>query len=121
MISEIPDGPVIVGGFSQGAAIASAMMEYDIQERIKGLVLLGTKTVRPDALREILPFLKPRKVVWMHGSKDHLVPINQGIEHIEIFEQADWEVTRLMHEKGHMVNLNQLDELKSAIQKMADA
>ena len=121
VISEIPDGPVIVGGFSQGAAIASAMMEYDIQERIKGLVLLGTKTVRPDALREILPFLKPRKVVWMHGSKDHLVPINQGIEHIEIFEQADWEVTRLMHEKGHMVNLNQLDELKSAIQKMADA
>ena len=121
VISEIPDGPIIVGGFSQGAAIASAMMEYDIQKRIKGLVLLGTKTVRPDALREILRFLKPRKVVWMHGSKDHLVPINQGIEHIEIFEQADWEVTRLMHEKGHMVNLNQLDELKSAIQNMSDS
>ena len=44
VISEIPDGPIIVGGFSQGAAIASAMLEYDIQSRIKGLVLLGTKT-----------------------------------------------------------------------------
>ena len=120
VISEIPDGPIIVGGFSQGAAIASAMLEYDIQSRIKGLVLLGTKTVRPDELREILPFLKPRKVVWMHGSRDHLVPIEQGIEHIEIFEQADWEVTKLEHEKGHMVNLNQLNELKLTIQSMAD-
>ena len=31
VITEIPEGPVIVGGFSQGAAIASAMLEYDIQ------------------------------------------------------------------------------------------
>ena len=121
VISEIPDGPIIVGGFSQGAAIASAMLEYDIQSKIKGLVLLGTKTVRPDELREILPFLKSRKVVWMHGSRDHLVPIEQGIEHIEIFEQADWEVTKLEHEKGHMVNLNQLNELKLTIQSMADS
>ncbi len=121
VISEIPDGPIIVGGFSQGAAIASAMLEYDIQSRIKGLVLLGTKSVRPDELREILPFLKPRKVVWMHGSRDHLVPIEQGIEHIEIFELADWEVTKLKHEKGHMVNLNQLNELKLIIQSMADS
>ena len=121
VISEIPDGPIIVGGFSQGAAIASAMLEYDIQSRIKGLVLLGTKTVRPEELRGILPFLKPRKVVWMHGSRDHLVPMEQGIEHIEIFEQADWEVTKLEHEKGHMVNLNQLNELKSTIQSMADS
>jgi predicted esterase len=97
------------------------MLEYDIQSRIKGLVLLGTKTVRPEELREILPFLKPRKVVWMHGSRDHLVPMEQGIEHIEIFEQADWEVTKLEHEKGHMVNLNQLNELKSTIQSMADS
>jgi predicted esterase len=46
--------------------------------------------------------------------------MEQGIEHIEIFEQADWEVTKLEHEKGHMVNLNQLNELKSTIQSMAD-
>jgi len=121
VISEIPDGPVIVGGFSQGAAIASAMLEYEIQTRIVGLVLLGTKTVRPEKLREILPFLKIRKVVWMHGSRDHLVPLEQGIEHIEIFEEAGWEVTKLQHGKGHMVNLNQLEELKQEIQNMANS
>ena len=39
----------------------------------------------------------------------------------EIFESAGWPVTRLEHEKGHMVNLNQLDELKSSIQRMANS
>ena len=73
VIEEIPDGPVIIGGFSQGGAIASALLETDLQERIVGLVLIGTKTVRSDSLIESLPFLKPREVVWMHGLRDHLV------------------------------------------------
>ena len=66
VIREIPNGPVIIGGFSQGGAIASALLETDLHERIIGLVLIGTKTVRPDSLIESLPFLKPREVVWMH-------------------------------------------------------
>ena len=121
VVSEIPDGPIIIGGFSQGAAIASAMLEHEIQNRIVGLVLLGTKTVRPEKLREILPSIRSRKVAWMHGSRDHLVPLEQGLEHLEIFEQAGWDVIILEHDKGHMVNLNQLGELKSGIQNMADS
>ena len=121
VIREIPNGPVIIGGFSQGGAIASALLETDLHERIVGLVLIGTKTVRPDFLTESLPFLKPREVVWMHGIKDHLVPLEVAIEHAEIYESAGWPVTRLEHEKGHMVNLNQLDELKNSIQRMADS
>ena len=121
VIREIPNGPVIIGGFSQGGAIASALLETDLHERIFGLVLIGTKTVRPDFLTESLPFLKPREVVWMHGRKDHLVPLEVAIEHAEIYESAGWPVTRLEHEKGHMVNLNQLDELKNSIQRMADS
>ena len=121
VIREIPNGPVIIGGFSQGGAIASALLETDLHERIVGLVLIGTKTVRPDFLTESLPFLKPREVVWMHGIQDHLVPLEVAIEHAEIYESAGWPVTRLEHEKGHMVNLNQLDELKNSIQRMADS
>ncbi len=121
VIREIPNGPLIIGGFSQGGAIASALLETELHERILGLVLIGTKTVRPDFLRESLPFLKPREVVWMHGRKDHLVPLEVVKEHAEIYESAGWPVTRLEHEKGHMVNLNQLDELKNSIQRMADS
>jgi predicted esterase len=57
----------------------------------------------------------------MHGSRDHLLPLAQAEEHAEIFEAAGWPVTRLAHEKGHMVNLNQIAELRAAIQRMADS
>jgi predicted esterase len=57
----------------------------------------------------------------MHGRRDHLVPLEQGIEHAEIFEEAKWPVTRLEHEKGHMVNLNQLGEMRTAIEKIAQS
>ena len=120
VIEEIPDGPVIIGGFSQGGAIASALLETDLQERIVGLVLIGTKTVRPNRLIQSLPFLKPREVVWMHGVRDHLVSLEVAMEHAEIFESTGWPVTRLEHEKGHMVNLNQIDQMKKSIQRMAD-
>ena len=121
VIEEIPEGPVIIGGFSQGGAIASALLETNLQERIVGLILIGTKSVRPDSLTESLAFLKPREVVWMHGRSDHLVPLEVAIEHAEIYESAGWPVTRLEHEKGHMVNLNQIDELKDSVQRMADS
>ena len=45
VIEEIPEGPVIIGGFSQGGAIASALLETNLQERIVGLILIGTKSV----------------------------------------------------------------------------
>ena len=118
---ELPDGPIIVGGFSQGGAMASALLETDVQDRIVGLVLIATKTIRPESLEASLLFLKPRPVVWMHGKGDHRVPIDYGYEHAEIFEAADWPVIRLEHEKGHMVNLKQFDELKSTIQEMANS
>lgn len=120
ILGELPEGPVIVGGFSQGGAIASALLETDSQDRIYGLVLIGTKTVRAESLRDSLPFLKPRPIAWMHGSRDHLVPIEHAREHADIFEDAGWPVTRLEHGKGHMVNLNQIEELKNAIRGMAE-
>ena len=105
ILDVIPDGPIIVGGFSQGGAMASALLETEASSSIVGLVLIATKTARPDELRVSLPFLKPRPVIWMHGERDHLVPFDVGMEHIKIFEESGWPVTRLEHEKGHMVTL----------------
>ena len=120
ILEILPDGPIIVGGFSQGGAMASALLETDSVDNIVGLVLIGTKTVRGESLRDSLPFLKPRPIAWMHGANDHLVPIDLAREHADLFESAGWPVTRLEHGKGHMVNLNQLEELKNAVSRMAE-
>jgi len=118
VIEEIPEGPLIIGGFSQGGAIASLMLERSIQDRIVGLILIGTKTINPDGLISAVSKIWPRPVVWMHGEKDHLVPISVGEEHVRIFEDAFWPVTRIKHHKGHMVDISKIDELVQAIRSM---
>lgn len=119
VLEILPDGPIIVGGFSQGGAMASALLETEASSSIIGLVLIATKTARPNELRGALPFLKPRPVIWMHGERDHLVPLDVGMEHIEIFEESGWPVTRLEHGKGHMVNLKQFEEMRENISMIA--
>ncbi len=119
ILEKLPDGPIIVGGFSQGGAMASALLETEASNSIVGLILIATKTARPNELRGTLPFLKPRPVIWMHGERDHLVPLDVGIEHIEIFEQSGWPVTRLKHGKGHMVNLKQFEQMREQVSMIA--
>lgn len=117
---NLPDGKLILGGFSQGGAIASAMLETSIEERIVGLVLLATMTVREEQLRKILRSIRPRSVVWMHGERDHIVNIDDGLNLASIFEDAGWNVIHLRHGKGHMVDLNQKDSLVDAIRIMSE-
>ena len=117
---SLPEGKLIVGGFSQGGAIASAMLETSIEERIVGLVLLATMSVRDEQLRGILRSIRPRSVVWMHGERDHIVNIADGMKLASIFEDAGWDVIRLRHEKGHMIDLSQKDSLVDAIRIMSE-
>ena len=120
ILEILPDGPIIVGGFSQGGAMASALLETEASNSIVGLILIATKTARPDELRDSLPFLKPRPVIWMHGESDHLVSLDAGMEHIEIFEESGWPVIRFQHKKGHMVNLGQFEEMRDMISSIAE-
>lgn len=117
---SLPEGKLIVGGFSQGGAIASAMLETSIEDRIVGLVLLATMTVRGEQLRKILGSIRPRSVVWMHGERDHIVNIDDGVKLASIFEDAGWDVVHLRHGKGHMVDLSQKDSLVDAIRRMSE-
>jgi len=117
---SLPEGKLIIGGFSQGGAIASAMLETSIEERIVGLVLLATMSVRDGQLRDILTSVRPRSVVWMHGERDHIVNIADGMKLASIFEDAGWDVIRLRHEKGHMIDLSQKDSLVDAIRIMSE-
>ncbi len=118
--SLIPDGPLIVGGFSQGSALAQELLSTDYANQIFGVLIIGGKSARPDVLRTILNRLPPRKVLSMHGKSDHLVPLWQGDETVEIFREANWDVTELRHEKGHMVNLAQQQELIDWVQMTAE-
>ena len=115
----LPTGKLILGGFSQGGAIASAMCERDIFDRVVGLVLIATKTVRYKELRGELDNLPPRSVVWMHGDKDHIIPIEAALEHLKCFQDAGWTVDEFRHKKGHMVDLSQKAAMIRSLERVA--
>ena len=115
----LPDGRLILGGFSQGGAIASAMVGREIFNRVSGLILISTKNVMKSALETAVSKTEPRPVIWMHGERDHIIPIDVALDHISVFEKAGWEVNKMRHQKGHMVDLQQLDSLVKAVTAMA--
>ncbi len=112
VLDSLPkDGPLIVGGFSQGAAIAQELMLTEVAHRILGVLVIASKVARPLLLMEGLAENPPLRMLSMHGDRDHIVPLYQAEECVELYEKAGWDVTRIRHSKGHMVDMSSLDKI----------
>ena len=105
-------GPLVVGGFSQGGAMAQELMHLPIADRIVGIICIGTRLVRPMELRMRLQELDPKRMFWMHGEKDVRVPIEDGWSVAHLFEAGGWYVELIEHEKGHMIPLEHHNSIK---------
>ena len=111
-----PDDKIIIGGFSQGGARAQIMLLSEISHRISGLILLGTRPIEEDKLREALNNLNPIPVLWMHGLEDEIIAFDDSSELVKILEEEGWEVTKIVHKKGHMIPLKLHDDVKNFVQ-----
>lgn len=97
----LPDDDLVLGGFSQGGAMAQELLQFDL--KVLGLIAIGTRAVRPLELKDRLREIPANKLMWMHGESDHRVSLDAGLEIPEIFEESGWDVTRIQHRKGHMI------------------
>ena len=78
------------------------MCERDTFDRVVGLVLIATKTVRNKELKGRLNNLPPRSVVWMHGDKDHIIPIEAAPGTPEMFSGCRMDGRRISpQERAH--------------------
>ena len=109
---EAPLGPLVVGGFSQGGAMAQELLQRPVADRIEGVVCMTTRLVRPMELRLRLEELGSKRLFWMHGEKDVRVPIEDGWAVAHLFETAGWAVELVEHQKGHMIPIEHHDALK---------
>ncbi|MEZ8112846.1 MAG: hypothetical protein QMC43_05835 [Candidatus Poseidoniaceae archaeon] len=106
-----PLGPLVIGGFSQGGAMAQEILQLPIADRIVGLICIGTRVVRPMELRIRLEELDRKRLFWMHGERDIRVPIEDGWAVAHLFETAGWAVELVEHKKGHMIPIEHHNEL----------
>ena len=101
LIELIPRENVVLGGFSQGGAMAQELLQFDID--VIGIIAMGTRVVRPLELRQRLQEIPKSKLLWMHGETDHRLSLEAGLEIPQIFEEAEWDVEKIQHAKGHMI------------------
>ncbi|MDA0715282.1 MAG: alpha/beta fold hydrolase [archaeon] len=122
IISEQADsGPLVVGGFSQGGAMAQELLHLPIGDRIAGVICMASRLIRPLELRMRLEDLEPKKLFWMHGEKDLRVPIEDGWAIAHLFEAAGWAVELVEHSKGHMIPIEYHDALKEWLETFSEA
>ena len=112
------EGKIILGGFSQGAVMAQIMMRSEISDRISGLVLLGTRAIEENKLREALRNNDMIPTLWMHGKTDKIIDFDDSYELVKIFEEEGWGLEKIIHDKGHMIPLSEHDKIKSFIQEV---
>ena len=112
VISSIPkDGPLIVGGFSQGAAIAQELLLTEVSKRIVGVIVIGSMAIRPLLLMERLIDFPPKLMLSMHGERDHILSIQKADECANLYEEVGWKVTRIRHPKGHMIDMSHVETI----------
>lgn len=104
-IESDAQGPIILGGFSQGGAMAQELLHTDLADQVIGLICMATRSVRPEELAGRLSLVMPGKLLWLHGEMDQRVPLDDGRDVADIFEESGWDVTRIEHSKGHMIPL----------------
>ena len=99
----MPEGDLVIGGFSQGGVLAQELLQFPFAKRIVGLLCIATRCIRPLELTIALQSLETSKMLWMHGKRDHRVSIEDGQIISDLFGNAGWDITAISHEKGHMI------------------
>ena len=112
----LPDDKLVLGGFSQGGAMAQELLQFD--HDVLGIIAIGTRVVRPLELRQRLLELQPAKLLWMHGESDHRVSLDAGLEIPQIFEESGWVVLKIQHSKGHMIPIEFHFSIKEWLEKL---
>ena len=113
----LPDDELVLGGFSQGGAMAQELLQFEL--KVLGVIAIGTRAVRPLELKDRLTQISPSKLMWMHGESDHRVSLDAGLEIPEIFEESGWDVTRIQHHKGHMIPIEFHTQVKQWLENLS--
>lgn len=113
----LPDDQLVLGGFSQGGAMAQELLQFDLN--ILGIIAIGTRVVRPLELKDRLQHIPKSNLLWMHGESDHRVNLEAGLEIPKLFEEASWDVIRIQHHKGHMIPIEFHENVKEWLEKIA--
>ena len=95
-------GPVVLGGFSQGAMV-SAEVAFQTDQQLAGLVLLSGTTVNEAAWMERVPGRRRLPIFIAHGRHDGVLPFAIAERLAHQLQAAGLNVTWLPFDGGHEI------------------
>ena len=96
------EGPIVLGGFSQGAML-SGDVAFQTDQELAGVVLLGGTTVNEAGWVERFPGRRRMPIFIAHGRRDTVLPFAIAERFVNKLKTAGLNVTFVPFEGGHEV------------------
>lgn len=113
----IPSERIILGGFSQGGALAlHCGLRYT--KRLGGIIALSTYLPVANKISfELSEGNRSTKILMAHGEYDKLVPLRFGQFSYELLEQLGYKVEWLTYPIEHTVSQEEIQDIKGWVKK----
>ena len=106
------EGPIVLGGFSQGAML-SGEIAFQTDQELAGLVLLGGTTVNEAGWSERLPGRRPLPIFIAHGRRDSVLPFATAERFAHKLTTAGLNVTWVPFDGGHEIPAMVIERLNA--------
>jgi phospholipase/carboxylesterase len=110
-------GPIVLGGFSQGAML-SAEIAFQTDQELAGLVLLGATTVNEKAWVERFPGRRRLPIFIAHGRNDEVLSFAIAERLMNDLRVAGVNVTWFPFDGGHEIPRIVIDALNSFLAQL---
>ena len=111
LLVKVP-GPIVLGGFSQGAML-SAEIAFQTDQELAGLVLIGGTTVNEAAWVERFPGRRNLPIFIAHGRNDGVLPFATMERFQSRIKAAGLDVTWFPYYGGHNIPDPVIDALNA--------
>jgi len=119
MVSDlkVPWNKIILGGFSQGAMLATELY-LQAPESPMGLISMSGSLIRQTEWTQKLAHRKGQKVFLSHGQNDQVLPIKGSQKLLNLFQQKELNCQWVTFNGGHEIPLKVIDGINQYINEL---
>lgn len=111
LIAEgIPPAQIVVGGFSQGGAMA-LLATFTYPKPLRGIIVFSGIVFFQDCIGDLLsPHYRKPKVFWGHGTKDDVFDVSLQTEGVNALLEAGFDVTSKSYTMTHCQTHGEMED-----------
>ncbi len=113
----LPMSQVVLGGFSQGAMVATDLTLRLDEPPAALAIFSGTLLCEPE-WRQRAPMRRGLRVIQSHGRQDPLLPFEMAVELSNLFTAAGLSVEFTPFDGGHTIGMEALDRFGQRLEEL---